>query len=253
MLISLFQKTAAASRPTFADRGNLISPEKLSWLRHKKSKRFQEAEPFPHLVVDDFLEPEMLDAVVEEFVSIDQSVWHSARSDHELKLSLSDESLFGPVTRNLLYSLNSSMFLVFLEKLTGISALISDPHFRGGGLPRIERGGKLGVHADFTYYRRLKLYRRLNVLVYLNRDWKKAWGGHLELWDATQCRKRVIPLFNRMVVFETSPVSFHGHPEPLECPAGESRKSLALYYYSVDYPYQEDMEPHTTVFVHDDD
>lgn len=247
------KRAATEDGPSFAERGDLISEEKLTFLRRKKGKGFEKAIPFPYLSVGDFLEPELLDAVVDEFLAIDRSVWHLAESDHELKLSLEDETHFGPVTRNLFHSLNSSMFLSFLEKLTGIGGLIADPHLRGGGLHRIERGGKLGVHADFNFYRRLGVYRRLNLLIYLNRDWQKAWGGYLELWDAEECRKVIPPAFNRMVLFETSPISFHGHPDTVQCPDGECRKSLALYYYSVDYPYKEDLEPHTTLFIHDDD
>ncbi len=168
-------------------------------------------------------------------------------------MSLEEEVHFGPVTRRLLHSLNSGPFLSFLEKLTKLGGLVADPHFRGGGLHRIERGGKLGVHADYNYYRRLGVYRRLNLLIYLNDDWKKEWGGHLELWDRekTGCVRRVLPALNRAVIFDTSNRSYHGHPEPLNCPSGMARRSLALYYYSVDYPYKDDLEPHTTAFIDD--
>src|SRR5262245_46442302 len=97
--------------------------------------------------------------------------------------------------------LNASPFVEFLEELTGIHGLIADPHLRGGGLHEIRRGGTLGVHADFNVYTRLKIFRRLNLLIYLNRDWQDDWGGHLELWDRTgrQCVRRIAPTFNRAV------------------------------------------------------
>jgi Rps23 Pro-64 3,4-dihydroxylase Tpa1-like proline 4-hydroxylase len=131
-----------------------------------------------------------------------------------------------------LAALNSSRFVAFLEGLTGISGLVADPHYRGGGLHQILPGGRLGIHADFNFYPKLKLYRRLNVIVYLNQNWQESYGGHLELWDKATLKsvKRVLPTFNRMVVFDTSSKSLHGHPEPLTCPEGRSRKSLALYY-----------------------
>ena len=150
-----------------------------------------------------------------------------------------------------MYSLNSGPFLAFLERLTGINGLIADPHLRGGGVHIIRRGGKLGIHADFNHHKRLKVFRRLNLLLYLNREWDEAWGGHLELWnrDKTRCCRRIAPVFNRTVIFDTSNFSYHGHPEPLECPQDESRKSLALYYYTVDCPHEIDREPHGTLFV----
>ena len=95
-------------------------------------------------------------------------------------------------------------------------------------------GGLLKVHADFNLHQRLGLERRLNALLYLNRDWSDTYGGHLELWNRTmsRCERRVAPVFNRCVVFATSDSSFHGHPEPLSCPPGRSRRSIALYYYT---------------------
>ncbi len=226
----------------------VISLDKLERLRRKKKGRFQTAKPFPHLVFDDLLEPDTLNAVLEEFPTMSRP-WHEAASQHELKLSMADESQFGPTTWKVFHSLNSSPFLSFLEKLTRIKGLIADPHLAGGGLHNIRRGGKLGVHTDFNFYRRLGVYRRLNVLIYLNHDWQKQWGGHLELWDQDKnVARRVLPVFNRAVIFETSPTSYHGHPNPLECPEDQSRKSLALYYYSVDYPYEHDLDPHSTIF-----
>ena len=88
---------------------------------------------------------------------------------------------------------NSETMVDFLEQLTGISGLIPDPHFWGGGLHQIERGGHLKVHSDFNWHEELLLDRRLNMIVYLNEDWDPEWGGGLELWDRdmTACQERV--------------------------------------------------------------
>src|SRR5581483_6543461 len=112
--------------------------------------------------------------------------------------------------------------------------LIPDPYFTGGGLHQIERGGYLKIHADFDRHEKLGLQRRLNVLVYLNRDWDESYGGALELWDRAMTHPvvRVLPVFNRCVVFSTTDQSYHGHPEPLTCPPDRRRRSLALYYYT---------------------
>ena len=110
-----------------------------------------------------------------------------------------------------------------------------DPHLEGGGLHQIVPGGHLGVHVDFNRHPRTGLERRLNVLMYLNRDWKEEYGGALELWRAEPRRReqRILPLWGRLVVFSTTDRSYHGHPEPLACPEGMTRKSVALYYYSL--------------------
>jgi Rps23 Pro-64 3,4-dihydroxylase Tpa1-like proline 4-hydroxylase len=136
--------------------------------------------------------------------------------------------------RNLFAELNSQAFLGFLEELTGYKGLISDPYFDGGGLHETKRGGHLGVHADFNIHRRLNIERKLNLLVYLNEDWEDDYGGQLELWDQEMksCAVRVKPVFGRAVIFNTALDSFHGHPDPLNCPPERSRRSIATYYYS---------------------
>jgi Rps23 Pro-64 3,4-dihydroxylase Tpa1-like proline 4-hydroxylase len=229
----------------------VLDSRRLGLILKREGLHYRTADPFPHVVIDDFLPPELLRRVAEEFASMDRSDWRRSNSAHERKLSTEDESRFGPFTAKVIAALNSGTFLNFLERLTGIGGLIADPFLRGGGLHEIERGGNLGVHADFNFYERLKVYRRLNLLVYLNSSWQEAWGGQLELWTA-DCRtkaKSIGPVFNRAVIFDTSNKSYHGHPHPLACPEGESRKSIALYYYTTEYPYQEDLAPHSTLFV----
>ena len=209
------------------------------------------ADPYPHVVIDDALEPAMLEEVLEEFDGMDRSRWHHTERETERKSSTEDFQHFGPTTRALIAQFNAAPFLSFLEQLTGIAGLIPDPHLRGGGLHEIHRNGALGVHADFNFYPRLGLYRRLNLLLYLNRDWPAAWGGELELWDrgGMHCVRSIAPLFNRIVVFDTSNFSYHGHPRPLACPEARARKSVALYYYTVECAAEEDRVPHTTVFL----
>jgi hypothetical protein len=138
------------------------------------------------------------------------------------------------LVRNLFAELNSQAFLGFLEEMTGIDGLISDPYFDGGGLHETKRGGHLGVHADFNVHERLKIERKLNLLVYLNEDWEDEYGGQLELWDQQMknCVVKVKPVFGRAVIFNTALDSFHGHPDPLSCPPDRSRRSIATYYYS---------------------
>jgi Rps23 Pro-64 3,4-dihydroxylase Tpa1-like proline 4-hydroxylase len=209
--------------------------QQLRELAAARHATYVAAQPFPHIVIDDFLPVHVLDEVVGEFPSPRDASWMRFESDNERKLASTKETLIGEASRQLLSELNSATFIEFLEELTGISGLIPDPHFEGGGLHQIVRGGHLGVHVDFNRHPRTGLERRLNALVYLNRDWKEEYGGALELWsrDMQRCQQRILPVFNRLVVFSTSDHSYHGHPNPLECPEGTSRRSLALYYYSL--------------------
>jgi hypothetical protein len=201
-------------------------------------------------VIDDFLPAEAAERVLAEFPRPASIEWLKFDNPMERKLASREEDQFGTFTRQLLHELNAKSFLQFLTSLTGIENLIPDPHFEGGGLHQIAPGGFLKVHADFNYHSTYLVNRRLNVLIYLNKDWKDEWNGHLELWDKTmtRCAKKVAPIFNRCVVFSTTDEAYHGHPEPLACPEGQTRKSLALYYYTNGRPDEEAFVKHTTLF-----
>ncbi|GAA5220916.1 2OG-Fe(II) oxygenase [Membranihabitans marinus] len=209
----------------------------------KWSEQYQNNYPFPNIYVDDFFDPRYLKKVLEEFPDIDalqQKVQYN--NPNELKQGTKGESQFGPYTKNLVHYLNSEPFLVFLQSMTGIKeTLIPDPYFEGGGFHEIKPGGFLKLHVDFHKHRRMQLCRRLNLLIYLNEDWEEDFGGHFELWekDMSKCALRILPKFNRIALFSTNGDSWHGHPNPLKCPEGRSRKSLALYYYTSSRPENE--------------
>lgn len=134
-----------------------------------------------------------------------------------------------------MHFLNSEPFLLFLQNLTGIKeTLIPDPYFEGGGCHQIKPGGYLKLHVDFHKHRKMNIDRRVNVLVYLNKDWEESWRGHFELWekDMSKMVTKIAPFFNRMAIFSTTDYSWHGHPDELLCPENRTRKSLALYYYT---------------------
>lgn len=229
-----------------------LDPDYLKNLAIQYREAYAQAQPFPHIVIDKFLPEDLLDVILTEFPKVDAIDWQKFDRPAEKKLASKNELQMGAATRSLLYQFNSSTFMDFLETLTGIDGLIPDPHFEGGGLHQIQRGGFLKMHVDFNRHARLRLDRRLNLLVYLNKDWQEKYGGHLELWDQdmTKCEQKILPIFNRCVVFGTTDFSYHGHPEPLNCPADRTRKSLALYYYSNGRPDSEVKgdDFHSTIF-----
>jgi len=213
-------------------------------------EQFQNAEPFPHIVLDGLFDTGELREVVAAFPEPDAMKWADFDSSTEKKLGFHHEKSRLPgIVRQFLYKLNSYEMLTLLEAITGIEGLIPDPYFGGGGIHQIERGGFLKVHADFNWHPKLKLDRRLNMLVYLNEGWKEEWGGALELWDSEmrEARASIVPLLNRTVIFATTDRSYHGHPTPLLAPEGTTRKSLSLYYYTNGRP--DRTSPHDTIFV----
>ena len=228
-----------------------MAPVNLRLDPRSHAAQYHSADPFPHIVLDDLFENAELERVLADFPKPEQMRWMRFDSPTEKKLGFYHEhSTIAPSVRAFLDAMNGFEMLLFLETLTGIDGLIPDPYFGGGGLHQIEPGGFLKIHADFNVHPKLKLDRRVNMLVYLNQDWDDAWGGHLELWNAsmTECRQRIAPLFNRTVVFSTTDTSFHGHPHPLLSPPGVTRKSVSLYYYTAGRPEEERSAAHDTIF-----
>ena len=218
-----------------------FSQENLS--RLASIENYGTANPFPHLVIDDFFDPRVLDHVLDEWPDLETpNVDNYDDGTHStLKFASNYRMQFGPYTRSVFTRLAEPPFLEALEKVTGIVGLIPDPYLWGGGLHFTCSGGKLAIHADFNKHNKFKLDRRLNLILYLNRGWTETNQGWLELWDweMKACVQRVLPVFNRTVVFSTSDFSFHGQPEPIQGPPDLLRRSIALYYYSNGRPAEE--------------
>jgi Rps23 Pro-64 3,4-dihydroxylase Tpa1-like proline 4-hydroxylase len=226
-------------------------------LSKQLSTQYHEAKPFPHIVIDKFLPETILNSVLDEF-NKNENWWYDRVKwtepyqvnkfywpyDIETANNLPNDL---PTISALVNYLNSPVMLKYLEELTGIDNLISDELLMGGGLHKITSGGKLAVHKDYNVHPMKKIYRRLNLLIYLNKDWKQEWEGNLELWDKdhTKLEVSVEPLFNRAVIFTISDDSLHGHPVPLNTPKNVSRNSIALYYFTEVNPSDNE---HSVVF-----
>lgn len=229
------------------------SVDELKAFAAENSTNYSQADPFPNIYFDNFFEPSILKEVLEEFPDLTKNSDLKFNDANQVKLASKGEYRFGEKTKEFMHFLNSQPFLEFLSTLTGIENLVPDPFFDGGGCHQIQPGGMLKIHADFNKHPRTKLDRRLNVLVYLNEDWHEEYGGHFELWDREMkgCRKKILPLFNRMAIFSTTSDSYHGHPNQLTCPPDRTRKSLALYYYTNGRPEEEQSnsaQDHNTIF-----
>src|SRR5262245_3520471 len=210
-----------------------IDYERLERLAETERSTFERADPFPHVVLDDFLPAETARAVHAEF---ERSLtgWKHYMHYNERKFALTDVGQMLPASRALFDALQSERFVRFVENLTGIEGLTSDPDLDGAGMHRSSRGGFLNLHVDFLSHTQKRNWsRQVNLLLYLNPGWQKDWGGELELWDESlmRCGRKVAPLYNRCLIFHTSAGSYHGHPKPLSCPEGVWRNSVALYYF----------------------
>jgi Rps23 Pro-64 3,4-dihydroxylase Tpa1-like proline 4-hydroxylase len=194
-------------------------------------------EPFKHLVIDNFFPEEFAKGLLEKFPDTSSSIWERTNDpDIEVKLRTMWKSEFD-IPDGIVEAvriLNSSLFLDSMSKLFNIDKIMPDPYYSGGGLNVTVSGGLLDVHVDGNYHDASGLNRRLNALVYLNPEWQKGWGGEFGLYDSTgdNLVKKVAPLYNRLVIFDTNDYSYHGLPDPLNFPDGKVRKSIILYYYT---------------------
>lgn len=197
---------------------------------------YRSGQPFPHIVLDDVLHPDVFERAVAEFPGIRDEFWKGYLHVNETKYSNTQPDSWGQTLRSVAEEFCSPPFVEFLTRLTGIEDLMPDWSMDGGGLHQTLRGGHLNIHADFTtHHDHDNWARRVNILLYLNESWNTdEWGGQLELWDPkmTSCQAKVTPAGNRMLVFTTTFDSFHGHPDPLTCPEDVARRSMALYYFT---------------------
>lgn len=214
---------------------------------------FNAGTPFRYVVIDHFFNPEPATQILNNFPDITEGYWDKTnyidQKNKATRVHFKQDSIFKEVFEEI----NSDEFTDWLIKLSGIPNLQSDKELFGAGLHQSVRGAHLNIHIDYNIHPVTKYHRRLNVLVYINKDWIDEYNGHLELWDFTTTHPKIIekiaPTFNRCVIFETNEVSYHGHPKPLNTPLSLSRKSLAAYYYTESRPEAEIAAEHNTSFV----
>lgn len=199
--------------------------------------QYRDNLPVPHIFLSDFLNPHIAHAMEREFPDPTTDAWTQYKHQNENKSGMNKRMFFPPTMGEVTDELNSPQFVEWLSALTGIPNLIADPGLEGGGLHQSSTGGFLNVHTDFSMHHYHKSWRRrVNLILYLNEGWQERWGGAIELWDdkMQHCVAKYPPLFNQALIFNTDEKSFHGFPERLTCPDNVSRKSLALYYYTVE-------------------
>lgn len=204
--------------------------------REALNARFRAGQPYPNLVLDGYFQNDVLDRVAAEFPKETPRDWIGYDTKDEIKRT--SRGLIGvpPFAQSFLWQLCSEPFLEILRDITGMEDLVADPIFHGGGLHETFRGGWLNIHADWTQHPYLPLVRRLNLIVYLNRDWDPNWGGALELWGSKDSGAgiKIEPFFNRAALFPTTGDTLHGFPDPMTCPTNRSRKSLSIFYWAPD-------------------
>jgi len=215
-------------------------------------QQVRSAQPFPHFCIDNFLMPQFAEEVLSSFPTFHEAGQLGrkfAAVNERNKVQITDSAKFPEPILRLHQALASPDWLDTMSYVMDIPNLVADPSLAGGGIHETGPRGHLDVHVDFNYLEEQALHRRLNILVYFNKNWKPEWGGNIELWDKNVkvCAKSLSPIFNRCVVFETSEISYHG-VTAVQCPENTSRRSFAAYYYTKEAPANWNGEKHSTVF-----
>jgi Rps23 Pro-64 3,4-dihydroxylase Tpa1-like proline 4-hydroxylase len=212
---------------------------------------YRAASPFPHLVLDNLFQSDILERLIAEMTGLHEQQWRLVES-HSLERvrrmrSVEELGIAGIELVNLLHS---ASFLRLLSGITGIQQLLPDPYLQGAGYASMRRGDFFKIHTDRSVAYDTGLTRRLAMIIFLNKEWSPAYRGQLELWDAqaTRCDVSIEPLFNRTVLFEVATPNFHGVPTPLACPVGRNRKSFIVYYHTVGAGGKVDVIPHSSIF-----
>lgn len=211
-----------------------IDFERLKRDTEKFKAEWNSKKPFRYLSFENFFKEDKAEEIYAEYPEINNGLWDNTTYINQKNKFQKTQFEEGSVVKKAFEELNSPEFLAWLSDVTGISELIADDKLFGGGLHQSVKGAFLDVHVDYNIHPKTKLHRMLNTLVYMNKDWKDEYEGHLELWDMDKKERieRISPNFNRLAMFETNQISFHGHPHPLNTPEGVNRKSLATYYYT---------------------
>ena len=212
--------------------------EKIDWKNvERQIVKYGSSPPFDHVVIDGFFKSAFAEKLVKEFPSFDSDIWLKYDNPIEIKKVCNNWNVFPKNTYSIFSYFNSSQWLDYLSrKLLGGDQLYADSGLNGGGWHIHKKGGKLNTHLDYSLHPKLALQRKLNIIIYLNPNWKQEWGGALGLWDNKSAEKpgnlmeTIWSKFNRAVIFDTTQNSWHGLPEPLNCPENEFRQSLAAYF-----------------------
>lgn len=219
------------------------------------AKQFRSARPFRHVVMEPFFTEEQAQQLLREFPAFDPARARNEAGEIGLKAVVERIHALGGAFTALDELIQQPQFLTQLSEITGIPELLYDRHYFGGGTHENRSGQDLDLHIDFNLHPETGWHRRLNLIVYLNPVWEESWGGTLELFadprDAHSEQVRVLPLFNRAVLFETTEHSWHGFSR-IQLPAEHaqlSRRSVALYFYSATRPAEETGPNHSTIYV----
>jgi len=211
------------------------------WVKEIKNLNniFKEAVPYEHIIIPDFLNEDFAEKIYNEFPT-DYQNWYIYNNPLEVKYANDKINDFPINLKNLYYILSTDKCIEYISKLSDIKNLEFDPYLHGAGIHSHPRNGKLNMHLDYEKHPKSGKLRRVNIILYMSKNWNKEWNGQTELWDENmeECKAKSNVVFNTALIFKTNDISWHGLPNEIKCPEGIFRKSIAYYYVS-DFDYKK--------------
>lgn len=206
-----------------------------SWTQNIQSlqEEYSKAQPFEHIIVDDFLDPIYAEKICQQFPDVNDT-WHEYKNPIEVKYTYDNINELNVEIKNYFYYLSHPEMIQIMQKITNINDLEIDEYLHGAGLHTHPRYGRLNIHLDYEKHPYSCKERRLNIILFISKNWNTEWNGANELWnhDVSRCIKKTHVKFNRAIIFKTNDISWHGVPDKILCPENIFRKSLAYYYVS---------------------
>ena len=193
---------------------------------------FNDAKPFRFLIIDDFFETSFAQKLANSFPSLEE-MNVNYKGINERKSEHSDFNKLPLIFSELKQVISSTELTCAIETITQVQnlELINDRY--GYGLHQGGKNSFLDIHVDYNLHPIERKQRRLNLILFLNPEWRQDWGGSLELWNknVSVCEQSILPIFNRCVLFECNEYSFHGYSQ-IDCPPHITRKSFYQYYFT---------------------
>lgn len=226
-------------------------------LTRLSSQQYKNAQPFPHIMLDNFLDDHFAKDIQAEILACPDAMWDRYENPFEQKYTLRDKYAFPPQLAQLFTELTSPAFITDLSGVVGYDLML-DTTRNFWGVHKYKSGDKLDIHVDAGYHPTLTgLKKQVTLGIYLSYNWQpnNNYGCELELWKGDNCAGQdarihskastIEPLFNRLIIFTCNDYSWHGNPIPANCPADSQRIFVTISYLSVNH---EDLNKRVKAF-----